>query len=216
VLKVDVLRREAERLQALFDEFLNLTGPCALQRSRVDLNIVVARLVEFCEPLLSANHIRVTVGAASFKYFRNTMVRDLTSMECMAEVVEKLGLLKDAERNRDGTPAPESIRERDSLARSLGSNLSISTTSPCELVDIVKITYTGTDRAIGKDLVDQVKKTYIRARWSGFMSSWWTSATISCVRPGSRWTKSCGRNAKKPVWGWKTRTSTRRPPERSP
>jgi len=64
VLKVDVLRREAERLQSLFDEFLNLTGPYALQRVDVDLNLVLARLVEFCEPLLSAHHIRVTVDAA--------------------------------------------------------------------------------------------------------------------------------------------------------
>ncbi len=64
LLKVDVLRREAERLQSLFDEFLNLTGPYALHRQPVDLNLVVTRLVEFCEPLLSANAIRVTVDAA--------------------------------------------------------------------------------------------------------------------------------------------------------
>lgn len=64
VLKVEVLRREAERLQSLFDEFLNLTGPYTLHRQAVDLNLVIARLVEFCEPLLSANGIRVTIDAA--------------------------------------------------------------------------------------------------------------------------------------------------------
>src|SRR3972149_837967 len=53
-------------------------------------------------------NLPMSAGAASFKYFRNTMVRDLTSMECMAEVVEKLGLLKDAGRNPDGTPTPHS------------------------------------------------------------------------------------------------------------
>ena len=61
LLKVEVLRREAERLQALFDEFLNLAGPCPLQRERIDLHGVVTRLVEFSEPLLSAHRIRVTV-----------------------------------------------------------------------------------------------------------------------------------------------------------
>jgi len=107
-------------------------------------------------------NLPMSAGAASFKYFRNTMVRDLTSMECMAEVVEKLGLLKDAERNADGTLTAESARRRESLARSFGGNLSIITNSPSELIDVVKITYTGPDRAIGRDLVDQVKKTYIR------------------------------------------------------
>ena len=32
--KVDVLRREAKRLQTLFDEFLRLTGPYRLRRER--------------------------------------------------------------------------------------------------------------------------------------------------------------------------------------
>ncbi|MDO8629987.1 MAG: hypothetical protein Q7R41_05790, partial [Phycisphaerales bacterium] len=96
------------------------------------------------------------------RYFRNTMVRDLTSLECMSEVVEKLGLVRDAQRNPDGTLTREWARRRESLARSLGSDLNISTSSPSELIDIVKISYTGTDPAIGKSLVDAVKHTYIR------------------------------------------------------
>ena len=59
LLKVDTLRREAERLQGLFDDFLNLAGPCRLQRAEVDLNTVVARLVEFFEPLAHSKGIRV-------------------------------------------------------------------------------------------------------------------------------------------------------------
>ena len=107
-------------------------------------------------------NLPLSAGAASFKYFRNTMVRDLTSVECMVEVVDELGLLKDAERNPEGGLSNESRRRRDSLARSLGSNLSISTVSPSELIDIVRITYTGPDPSIGRVLVDQVKRTYIR------------------------------------------------------
>jgi len=61
LLKVDVLRREAERLQVLFEEFLNLIGPRVLHRQPMDLSLIVARLVEFCEPLMKAHHVRVTV-----------------------------------------------------------------------------------------------------------------------------------------------------------
>ena len=63
LLKVDVLRREAERLQCLFDEFLNLTGPCRLQRERIDLNAIVTRLANFFEPLAtSAGLVLEVVG----------------------------------------------------------------------------------------------------------------------------------------------------------
>ncbi len=59
LLKVDVLRREAERLQSLFDDFLNLTGPCRLQRDPTDLNAIVARLAEFYEPLAHGHNLHV-------------------------------------------------------------------------------------------------------------------------------------------------------------
>ena len=64
LLKVDVLRREAERLQSLFDDFLKLTTPYSLQRSPCDLNKVVARLVEFFEPMLIASGIALRVALA--------------------------------------------------------------------------------------------------------------------------------------------------------
>jgi capsular polysaccharide biosynthesis protein len=112
------------------------------------------------DPVMS--NLPLSAGVTSFRYFRNTMVRDLTSSECMSEVVEKLGLVKDAQRNPDGTLTREWARRRESLARSLGSDLNINTSSPSELIDIVKISYTGTDPAIGKGLVDAVKHTYIR------------------------------------------------------
>jgi len=112
------------------------------------------------DPVMS--NLPLSAGVASFRYFRNTMVRDLTSPECMGEVVERLGLLKDADRNPEGTLTREWARQRDSLARSLGADLNITASSPSELIDIVKITYTGPDAVIGKSLVDAVKHTYIR------------------------------------------------------
>ena len=62
LLKVDVLRRQAERLQSLFDDFLNLATPYNLQRSPCDLNKVVLRLVEFFEPMLKSSGIVLDVS----------------------------------------------------------------------------------------------------------------------------------------------------------
>lgn len=57
--RVGVVRREAERLQALFDEFLSLAGPCRLNRAEIDLRTVVDHLVAFLEPTLTAADIAV-------------------------------------------------------------------------------------------------------------------------------------------------------------
>ncbi len=64
MIKVEALRREAERLQALFDDFLRLAGPVRLQATDIDLNTVVDRLVEFCSPLARGRGIEVVVFAA--------------------------------------------------------------------------------------------------------------------------------------------------------
>ncbi len=107
-------------------------------------------------------NLPMSAGAASFKYFRSTIVRDLTSIECMREVSEKLGLLRDLERSEDGALTKAAQRRRDALAHTLAGTLSVSTVSPSEHIDIVKITYTGLDSTIGKRLVDEVKRTYIQ------------------------------------------------------
>ncbi len=62
LLKVDVLRREAERLQLLFDDFLNLTSPYRLELEDHDLKAIVFRLVEFLEPMLRAGGVAVTIA----------------------------------------------------------------------------------------------------------------------------------------------------------
>lgn len=107
-------------------------------------------------------NLPMSAGAASFRYFRNTMVRDLTSVECVSEAVADNGFFEDLQRDESGQLTPESQRRCDNLARSLVGTLSITTASPSELIDIIRITYTGPDPEIGKKLVDQVKTTYIR------------------------------------------------------
>lgn len=107
-------------------------------------------------------NLPMSAGAASYKYFRNTMVRDLTSLDYMGEVVENLGLLDDAERDDQGELTDSGKRRRDALARSFAGTLKVSTTSPSEHIDIIQIVYTGPDPTIGRRLVDGVKRTYIR------------------------------------------------------
>lgn len=104
----------------------------------------------------------MSAGAASFKYYRSTTRRDVTSSEVMAEVVQNLGLTKNLEREGDGTLTKAAIRRRNAIARSLASRVNVATTSPSEHVDIIRVTYTGPDAAIGKALVDQIKRVYIR------------------------------------------------------
>ncbi|MCH7993620.1 MAG: hypothetical protein IIB57_04155, partial [Planctomycetes bacterium] len=112
------------------------------------------------DPILA--DLRMSQGAATFQLFRTTTSQDLTSIGCMSEVLDKIGLTEDFARNEDGTLTSESTRRRTRLAASLASKISISTRSPNEHVDRVKITYTGSDPTIGKKLLDELKATYIR------------------------------------------------------
>ena len=107
-------------------------------------------------------NLPMSTGAASFKLFRNTIVRDLTSVPYMSEVVEKIGLLDDADRDETGALTEAAQRRQRSLARSLAATLGIRTASPSELIDVITITYTGPDAKIGRKLVEQAKRTYVR------------------------------------------------------
>lgn len=107
-------------------------------------------------------NLPMSAGAASFEQYRSTMARDLTSLKYMREVVDNLALVKGLERGDDGALTRASARRRDALARSLASTLSLSTVSPNAHLDITTITYTGADPALGKKLVGEAKKVFIR------------------------------------------------------
>lgn len=59
--RVDVLRREAERLQSLFDDFLNTTGPCRLNRKPENIHELIRRVASFFEPLALDHGITIEV-----------------------------------------------------------------------------------------------------------------------------------------------------------
>lgn len=65
LLKVAVLRHEAERLQKLFDAFLSLTRPYQLERSDTDINAMVSRLAEFIRPQTTGQGIDLQLALAS-------------------------------------------------------------------------------------------------------------------------------------------------------
>ena len=62
LLKVDVLRHEAERLQSLFDQFLTLTRTYDLDRTEADVNDIVQRLVEFFAPSAKQHGIEIDLA----------------------------------------------------------------------------------------------------------------------------------------------------------
>lgn len=59
--RVDVLRREAGRLQGLFDDFLRTTGPCRLQRTSVDLHELAAKVAAFFDPLARGHGVELVL-----------------------------------------------------------------------------------------------------------------------------------------------------------
>ncbi len=101
-------------------------------------------------------------GAVSFKYFRSTMERDLTSVSYVGEAIDRLGWTAYLPRSADGSWTAEAEHQRSALARTLAGTISIQTTSPSEHVDIIRLTYAGPDPVGGALLLDEVKRTYIR------------------------------------------------------
>jgi two-component system, NtrC family, sensor histidine kinase HydH len=59
--RVEVLRREAERLQGLFDDFLRTTGPCRLERKTVNLHDLATHIAHFFEPLAKSHNVELIV-----------------------------------------------------------------------------------------------------------------------------------------------------------
>jgi hypothetical protein len=107
-------------------------------------------------------NLRLREGTGSFELWRSTMAKDLTSLSVMAEAVERLGMTRSLAHDEAGELTPEAIRQRNSLALSLASNISVTYRGPNEHVDFVTLTYTGADHVMGRKVLDEVKKAYIR------------------------------------------------------
>lgn len=61
LIKIQTVRREAQRLQSLFDEFLSLTGPYQLKKQPTDLGGIIQRLIEFLDPMFQRSGVEVHV-----------------------------------------------------------------------------------------------------------------------------------------------------------
>ncbi|HNQ21518.1 MAG TPA: ATP-binding protein [Phycisphaerae bacterium] len=73
LLRVGVLTQEAQRLQTLFDEFLQVSTPCQPQRQEVDVRAVLRRLALFVEPLARRDGIELRLDD------------DATPVRCLAD-----------------------------------------------------------------------------------------------------------------------------------
>lgn len=61
ITRVESLRHEAQRLQNLFEEFLRLATPCALNRHTANLHELIQQLMNFLEPSLQAANVVVNL-----------------------------------------------------------------------------------------------------------------------------------------------------------
>lgn len=103
----------------------------------------------------------MSAGLESYRYFRKSMSRELMAVERMGPIVETLSLAGELYYDADGSLTSESLQRRNSVARSIAGNLSVTTTAASELTDVVTITYTGPDSTIGRSLVDEIKEAYM-------------------------------------------------------
>lgn len=85
LVRVEVLQREASRLQTLLDDFLHLTGPCRPRTELVDLNDAIARLVEFFRPQAESEGIEITVNTAPEPL--NAIVDELLLRQALLNIV---------------------------------------------------------------------------------------------------------------------------------
>lgn len=106
-------------------------------------------------------NIPTSEGTGSFTYFRQTLERDITAPDYMAEVVERLNLTEDLPRDPDGSLTPEGEKQRDAIGRGLAPYVKAYSRERTAHLDLIDVIYTGPDPDIGKRLVDEVKNTYI-------------------------------------------------------
>ncbi|MFQ5589851.1 MAG: hypothetical protein ACE5HE_01695 [Phycisphaerae bacterium] len=111
------------------------------------------------DPILA--DLEMSQGAAMFKLFSTTIARDMTSLEYMTEVIDRIGLIDASMRNDDDTLTEAGLQHRRALAHELGRRISLKTRQPNDQVDIIDVTYTGPDPNIGQKLLDAIKAVYI-------------------------------------------------------
>jgi len=76
--RVEVLRREAQRLQGLFDDFLSTTGPSRLDRKPQDIYDLVHRVASFFEPFALDNGVTIEVKSDDAPLMANVDEKLLT------------------------------------------------------------------------------------------------------------------------------------------
>lgn len=107
-------------------------------------------------------NLQLREGTGSFALWRSTMRKDLTSVRVVGEAIEHMGLTEDFPRDENGQLTEAGSKKRDALASTLGSRISVVYRGPNEHIDFVTLTYVGPDPLLGRELLQEVKKAYIR------------------------------------------------------
>lgn len=101
-------------------------------------------------------------GTGSFDYFRQTLERDIISVEYMTDVLETLGLARGLERDESGALTSTAQAHLEGLCRHYASFLRVATKERAAHLDLFEVSYSGPDLELGLKLVEEVKNTYIR------------------------------------------------------
>ncbi len=121
-----------------------------------------------------------SAGTGDFSLFRQTLERDITSPDYMAEVADHLGLVDDLPRDETGQLTPEGLKRAMAIGQGLAGSIRVVSRERMPHMDLIEVIYSGPDPAIGPGLVDEVKNTYIRrttARIRDFLNAqqnWYT------------------------------------------
>ncbi|RJP31674.1 MAG: hypothetical protein C4547_15285 [Phycisphaerales bacterium] len=127
-------------------------------------------------------------GTGDFSLFRQTLERDITSPDYMAEVVDHLGLVAELPRHEDGTLTPAGQQRATAVGQGLAGCVSVISRERMPHLDLIEVIYSGPDPTIGPRLVDEIKTTYIRrtkGRIREFLEqqqSWYTERLDEATR----------------------------------
>jgi uncharacterized protein involved in exopolysaccharide biosynthesis len=104
------------------------------------------------EPAIAS--LTSTMTSASFDRFRGTVEEELTSAELHGAVLAELGF-------KGGS------RNLAAVRRALSDQLSVRSSAPSERVDVVQLSYTGSDPEFGRRFLDALKRLYIERSTTG-------------------------------------------------
>lgn len=99
----------------------------------------------------------------SFETLRRSLVTDLKGYNAVASAVETLGLLRDFPHDAKGELSAEGQAMKQALVTKLVGQINVNLREKSEFLDLVEITYLGTEPELGVKVLNQLKDSYMAA-----------------------------------------------------